>query len=712
MKTKKQLLIKGQKRVTRKCNVFSSFEHKYQKKVQSNELNIETALIKMFKTPFTKTKCSANSDFYTYINYKWIQDTMEKYEKGKKKYFSQIDDFRILQDKVFNELLSIVTDEVKYGKSPLSRELRNVYNSLVNLDEPSVERHMLNFDNIYQSYIHDNNLWKMMASINRNEVISWGCPIYWNKIPDDKNSKKYINIISLPQLTLYDDKLYNDNNSIIKRYLQYIGDIFKLCSPHSIDLNPLDVVSVERQIVKAMNCKSGFEEDENNYNLVLAKEALPKYGFDWSELCKWLNFKKVPDKFICDSTNYLKCICKLLSENWNSKEWKSFWYYIHFRQMIRFHKKGRLMYYEFNGRFLQGQQVAFPTRLLPVFGLSLTFNTFLTNEYVKRNESEQVTRYVKNMGKDLLLVFQRILKRNTWLSENAKKQAILKLENIELIIGKPKSLREDPLLGYSSVDTWENILKITDWRTDKFILLEDINSHDIPIIDWHLFKIIGTQSYVVNAYYTPNNNSIYLPLAYLQKPFVDLDERGIEYNLARIGFTLAHEMSHAIDDMGSKFDYTGVLHDWLNDSDKRKLLRIQNDITKQYEAFALRDGIEFDASIAVGENMADISGLAICEEYLRDFQDNSEDIIPIRDVSFQAFFIYFAVQQRQHIYRDAVKIQLKTNPHPLDKYRTNVPLSRMELFKSIFNVKKGDGMYWKYLEISRGKDQSSTNTIW
>jgi predicted metalloendopeptidase len=34
------------------------------------------------------------------------------------------------------------------------------------------------------------------------------------------------------------------------------------------------------------------------------------------------------------------------------------------------------------------------------------------------------------------------------------------------------------------------------------------------------------------------------------------------------------------------------------------------------------------------------------------------------------------------------------NPHPLDKYRANCPLSRLRLFKSIYNIKKGDGMYW------------------
>jgi predicted metalloendopeptidase len=88
-------------------------------------------------------------------------------------------------------------------------------------------------------------------------------------------------------------------------------------------------------------------------------------------------------------------------------------------------------------------------------------------------------------------------------------------------------------------------------------------------------------------------------------------------------------------------------------------------------------------------------------EYLRDFQDNNDDIVPIRALSFNAFFTYIAIQARQKIYDSAIKAQLKTNPHPMDKYRTNCPLSRLELFRSLYNIKKGDKMYWP-----------SADTIW
>jgi predicted metalloendopeptidase len=97
-------------------------------------------------------------------------------------------------------------------------------------------------------------------------------------------------------------------------------------------------------------------------------------------------------------------------------------------------------------------------------------------------------------------------------------------------------------------------------------------------------------------------------------------------------------MSHGFDDFGSQYDEYGRLHDWWTAADKKKFKEIQADVTKQYEEYAARDGIVYDAAIGIGENMADISGMAICNEYLRDFQENNKDLIPIRYLSFEAFY--------------------------------------------------------------------------
>ena len=700
---------------------FRSFEEEYEKKMkvslEKSNKNIQQELIKLFKAPFSPSKITPQNDFYTFINYSWLMDTTKSVmtEPQNKQYFVQIDDFRVVQDKVYKELIEIVKNYVKKEDSKKAKLINNMYKSLLNLDERSSMKHIRHIVEIYDSYILKDNVWKFLAHINDNEIVSWGCPLFWNVHADDKNAKIFNNFISFPELSLYDPLLYfgDDMNgdltkeqitykkSVKTHYLQYIDDIFDACLGKGHGLKSQDVFDVEYDILIAMGCDSVKKDSPNFYNLVKAEDALSKYGFDWEQFSQHLGYKKTPATFVCASLNYLKCICTLLKENWKTPKWKGYWLYIHFRQVIRFNKKLVLIHYNFNGKFIHGIPGQFPRDIYPVFGLSLAFNTFLTEEYVRNYQNDHHIQYVENMGKDLITVFKRIIRRNKWLSPKTLKYALLKLDHLNLMIARPKHLRDDPLLDYVDDDPWGNLKKITNWRTQKYIALEGEDVIDIPQVSWNAFKLIGKQAYIVNAFYTPTENSIYIPLAYLQKPFIDMEERGIEYNLSHLGTTLGHEMSHALDDTGSKYDYKGNLYNWWTDQDRKKFKQIQIDIINQYEKLYLDDGIIFDAAPSIGEDLADISGFAICQEYLRDFQDKNKDIVPIRSLSFQAFYVYFAMQQRQHILKAAVAAQLKQNPHPMDKYRANVPLSRSELFRSLYNVKKGDNMWWH-----------STDTIW
>ena len=220
--------------------------------------------------------------------------------------------------------------------------------------------------------------------------------------------------------------------------------------------------------------------------------------------------------------------------------------------------------------------------------MSITFNTFLTNEFVNKFKKDSVVNYVQSMGTDLITVFKRIISRNTWLSPETRDKAILKLNKLKIVIGNPEKLRPDPLLDYKSNNPWKNMQLLSNWRVQKSISLEGtIINIDIPDIDWNSVKMGGSQAYVVNAYYTPTDNCIYIPHAYLQKPFIDLDERGIEYNLAFIGYSIAHELSHSLDDMGSNFDENGEMHDWWKPIDRKRFQLKINDVIKQYETFAL-----------------------------------------------------------------------------------------------------------------------------
>ena len=444
-----------------------------------------------------------------------------------------------------------------------------------------------------------------------------------------------------------------------------------------------------------MGCNSVANESSEFYNLIKKEEALSKYGFDWEKFSKYLGYKKTPDTFVSNNLSYLKCICKILNEEWKTKKWETYWLYIHFRQICRLDMKNRHIPYKFLKEFLQGRIEIVPAPIFTIFGLTNTFNHFLSDEYEKKFLNKQKIDFVRKFSNDLLNTFKKIIRyHTTWLSDKTKKYALLKLKKLKIIVGKPDNLREDPILDYKEDDAYGNMLIIGKWKTEQYINLNGKPVIDIPDFNWRNIRMSGTQCYIVNAFYTPSTNSIYIPLGYIQKPFVDLEERGIEYNLSTIGYTLCHEMCHALDDMGSKYSYDGNLYNWWSNEDLKKYNAIMEDIIEQYKVFAKRDGIDYNASLAIGESIADISAIRICQEYLANFQDRNKDIAPISNLSFQAFFIYYAVIQKQFVNKRAVVNQLITNPHPLSKYRTNIPLSRIGLFRSIYNIKKNDGMWW------------------
>jgi len=715
IKTENRLVVKkSNDKCVKFANSYNTFEDKFElvfgDVVNSKYFNLEKLVLADLKKAVSPSNYKPNQDYYSYVNERWIRDTKVD---DSQKYIVQVDNFRLVQDKVYKELLEIVKKYISTDKSRQAKEIKNLYKSLLRLNTDQQSRNYANMRlQMIDEYRKDKgNLWEILGMSNQNEIISWGSPFQWTISADEKEPQVFRCYVDGPQLSLIDFKIYIDDGTDVeyktkyrKAYFHYLRVLFENAFGKNHGFNVEDIFQVEIKFITAMLLCDATKTDKiSRYNKITTHEALSKYKFDWKQFSKTLGFEKTPDFFITSSLDYLKCGTELLLNEWDTDMFRTYWIYIFIRQQQRWNHKGLINNYNFHEKFVRGQDDPVLLQLYPIYSLGYAFNTFLSNSYVEEYQNEQRINYVKTLAEDLKTVFIRIIKRNKWLEPKTKAKALEKLYKFSLTIGSPKVLREDPMLKYSNNDAWGNMIKMSKWRHDKAVKLEGKGLVDIPVVDWAQSppKFVGTQAYIVNAMYFPNKNGIYIPLGYIQPPFVDLEERGIEYNLAYIGYTLGHEMSHSLDDWGSQYDAYGKLENWWTEKDKKKFKAIQDDVIKQYETFAAYDGIKFDAAPSIGEDLADISGLTICREYLRDFQIKNDDILPIKKLSFEAFFIYFAIEQRQKISKRAIDAQLKTNPHPLDKYRTNVPLSRLEIFRTMYDVKKGDKMWWH-----------STNRIW
>ena len=713
-KRKKQFVNKTRRLQEKTCPInlkpfMEEFAIKNKKNIDRHtRKELQQHFLKELMSKYAPHSIQPHNDFYDYINYQWLKNvTVEEHQK----YIVQIDDFRLSQDKVYHQLDDIILGYIQTHNDKLAKNLKHFYTSVINMNSTKDSKRLAKESvTIIDKLIEENNPWNMLAYFNTNEMLAVSSPFSWSINPDDKQPDIFRSSIN-PHVFMFIDieVYYNDGTQVAykRRYRdefrKYVQRVFDTCLGKGHGFRAADVFEVEVAIFDTMGCNDVTSKEED-YNRVYKEESLIKYGFDWTEFATCLGFKSVPEFFITSSLNYLKCGSKLFVEHWKDTKWRTYWIFLLLRRLVRITRKWENLTFDFYGKFERGQEAINKSDAVSAsLYMSVPFNTFLTEQYMAKYSNPQTTEYVKVLGNDLLTTFRLMMEKNTWLSPKTKSYALYKLSKIKLIVGKPdKLLREDPDLDYT-YNLNDNLNKIHHWRHQKFIELEGNQVIDIPMMDWSQYpvKMAGTQAYIVNASYTPSQNAIYINQGYIQKPFIDLDERGIEYNLAHIGFTLAHEMSHGFDDWGSQYDADGKLHDWWTPEDKKHFKSIQKDIIRQYDEFAKRDGINFDASLGVGEDMADISGMAICDVYLRNFQTNNNDIMPIRYLGFEAFYTYFAFQQRQFIGKKALAAQLKTNPHPLDKYRCNIPLSRSSIFRALYNVQRGDGMWW-----------SNTNSIW
>lgn len=683
-------------------------------KTSSSILDVEIRVNDVFnsiKKDEKTTHLSPTKDFYTFVNHSWMkeQDIKISYEKY---YFIKLDSFRFLQDTVNHRVIQLANDYCINNKNPTARKVENIMKSmkLSNLTFNKIKKHIDTMENDYSHYTKTDDLIGYLSCINRCELNSWGCPIFWSTYQDEKDAVNLRSHVQSPKLSFYDYDLYITGNETTKytrkfreefanTFCAFVTKLYDKMLGANHGLNARHVIECEIEILDALESVS--EDDAPDmYNVVSISDSENKLGFDWRKFAEGVGFNgaDVPKSYITGSKSYIKNIMKKLKNEWNSPKWKAYWYYMHLRKMSLFNKDTHHLRYDFFKQFAKGQQAMLPEKLFPLFTLSYCFNTLFSRLYVGKYVKPGSIYIANMMGEEIRQIFIRTIENNTWLQPETKKEALLKLKTISIETVYPKFMIEDFDVDLPEGDAYGIMFAQSQALREFLIKNEGKHFVDIPSIDFSVnggLSLNGTQPYIVNAFYNPTRNNIYVPAAILEEPFVSLDGKSFEFNLAHIGYTFGHEFSHSLDNTGRLFDHRGNMNNWWKKEDETIFNSKVKDVVKQYELFASWDGIKMDASTMVGESMADISGMDLCLNYLNSYLDNMGAIDKVKEQIFKTFFTYLAYQWREAIYKQAIRFNIKTNPHPLVKYRTNCPMARSMIFKNIYNVKKGDHMYWK-----------------
>jgi predicted metalloendopeptidase len=187
-------------------------------------------------------------------------------------------------------------------------------------------------------------------------------------------------------------------------------------------------------------------------------------------------------------------------------------------------------------------------------------------------------------------------------------------------------------------------------------------------------------------------NEIVFPAAYLQPPYFNpvADDAA---NYGGAGATIGHEISHAFDDSGSQYDGDGNLREWWTAADHARFDARTQALVGQFDAYSPVPGYNVNGKLTLGENIADLSGLAIALKAYHLSLGGKEPAIIDELTGDERFFMSFAQGSRGKTRDEQQIVYLKSDPHSPDMFRVNGPLSNLNAFYETYRVKDGDRMF-------------------
>src|SRR3954466_424455 len=274
----------------------------------------------------------------------------------------------------------------------------------------------------------------------------------------------------------------------------------------------------------------------------------------------------------------------------------------------------------------------------------------------------------------------------SWMSDETKKQAQVKLSAIHNKIGYPDVWRD-----YSSVKIVRGDLLGNFLRANEFEARRDVNKIGKPPDrkEWEMTPP------TVNAYYSPPRNEIVFPAGILQPPFFD-KEADDATNFGSIGVVIGHELTHGFDDQGRKYDPQGNLRDWWMPEDGKKFEERASCVAKEYGNFVAVDDLKLNGRLTLGENTADNGGARVAlmalQHVIADEKSGKEGQSIDGYTPQQRFFLGFGRVWCEKRRPEVARMRVLTDPHSPGKYRVDGVVQNMPEFQKAWSCKAGQPM--------------------
>jgi putative endopeptidase len=341
--------------------------------------------------------------------------------------------------------------------------------------------------------------------------------------------------------------------------------------------------------------------------------------------------------------------------------------------------------WEFYSKTLNGSKQMRPAEERALGTVDGSVGEAIGKLYVEAKFPPEAKEKAEKMIANVITAFQNRIQVLDWMSEETKAKAIEKLDKFTVKIAYPDEWEDYSALMVKEGNSYaENMLAVGKWSLEK-----NISEIGQPVdkTEW------GMPPQTVNAYFNPLNNEIVFPAAILQPPFYNYtaDEA---VNYGGIGAVIGHEISHAFDDSGARFDGDGNVNNWWTPEDLIEFEKRGNALAEQYSAIEVMDSVFINGKFTLGENIGDLGGLLGAYDGLQlFFKENGRPDDIDGFTAEQRFFMSWATVWRTLTREDALRTQIKTDPHSPGIYRATQPLKNIDAFYEAFGIKEGDAMY-------------------
>jgi hypothetical protein len=152
------------------------------------------------------------------------------------------------------------------------------------------------------------------------------------------------------------------------------------------------------------------------------------------------------------------------------------------------------------------------------------------------------------------------------------------------------------------------------------------------------------------------------------------------WNYGSIGATIGHELCHAFDSDGRRYDEHGDLRNWWTQADAKEYKAKASKIMKLFDETEYRN-MAVNGKNTLVENIADLGGLRFALEGLKSYMGRA-----LKRDEVQEFFTAYAVSWRSKERRKKAEQLLEMDVHSPPMLRVNLIVPHFDEWYEAFDV--------------------------